>query len=78
VTTDSSDDVLYLIESDGDLAATDTDSLEGEDGTSGSKAKGIVRAGDADAYTLTNGDLTDVSTFGGDVIVTVDATAWSD
>jgi hypothetical protein len=78
VTTDSSDDVLYLIESNGDLAATDTDSLEGEDGTSGSKAKGIVRAGDADAYTLTNGDLTDVSTFGGDVIVTVDATAWSD
>ena len=58
--------VDYIIESNGAF-----ETLDGGDESTGSKAHGVVISGN-DSYRLTGGEITDVSTFGGDVTVTVD------
>jgi len=63
--------VDYIIESNGTF-----ETLDGGDESAGSKAHGTVIGG-IDSYRLTGGEITDVSTFGGDVTVTVDGTEWS-
>jgi hypothetical protein len=58
--------VDYIIESNGAF-----ETLDDGDESAGSKAHGVVMGG-TDSYRLTGGKITDVSTFGGDVTVTVD------
>jgi hypothetical protein len=62
--------VNYIIESTGTF-----ETLEGGDESAGSKAAGTV-TDETDAYRLRDGEITDVSTFGGDVVVTVDGSEW--
>ncbi|WP_411965981.1 family 16 glycosylhydrolase [Haloferax sp. YSMS24] len=68
----SNGNVWYIIETDGELLKGETASASAtsDDDVSSSKARGSVKD-DADAYWLFNGDVLDVSTFGGDVVTTV-------
>jgi hypothetical protein len=67
---DSSNSVNYIIESNGTFETS-----EGGDESAGSKAAGTV-TDETDTYRLRDGEITDVSTFGGDVIVAVDGSEW--
>ena len=71
--------VRYIIETSGSVEPAGTGVLESTDGAGGSKASGKVPTdgSDADAFSLTGGNVSDVSTWGGDVTVTVDGTEWS-
>ena len=62
----SSGGVSYIIETDGDVTVA-----RGGDDADGSKAHGVVLGG-TDRYDLTDGSIVDVSTFGGEIVVTVD------
>jgi hypothetical protein len=65
---ESSGVVDYIIESSGTL--NELEGINSEDAASGSKARGTVLGG-TDTYHLLGGEIRDVSTFGGDVTVTV-------
>ena len=65
---ESSGEVDYIIESSGTL--NELEGINSEDAASGSKARGTVLGG-TDTYRLLGGEIQDVSTFGGDVTVTV-------
>jgi len=66
----SSNGVNYIIESTGTF-----ETLDGGDESAGSKAAGTVTE-ETDTYRLRSGEITDVSTFGGNVVVTVDGSEW--
>lgn len=70
--SDSNGTVWYLIETDGEIQKADTSSgvADSADDANGGKAHGSVKD-DADAYWLFNGDVVDVSTYGGSVVTTV-------
>ena len=70
---DSSGIVKYSIESSG--ALEELSETEPDDAAAGSKAHGRI-AGGADVYRLTGGTVTDVSTQGGEVVVTVGGDRW--
>ncbi|MFC7095836.1 glycoside hydrolase family 16 protein [Halobaculum marinum] len=69
---ESKGNVRYLIETSGTLIHGEPSSAE-PDEVEGGKAYGRVK-GDADEYWLRDGSLVDVSTFRGEVVVTVDGT----
>jgi len=71
--------VRYIIKTSGTITAGDTEDLEADDRDGGAEAAGRVPAdgSDTDTYALVGGEVTDVSTWGGDVTVTVDDTTWS-
>jgi len=73
--SDSDGSVTYLIETTGTLIAADIGStaLDDNDMMNDSKALGSVDT-DSDAYWLLDGDVTDVSTFNGSIVTTVDGT----
>lgn len=68
---ESSGVVDHIIESNGTLS--ELEGINPEGGAAGPKAHGTVLGG-TDAYLLQNGEITDVSTFNGDVVATVDGT----
>ncbi|WP_224332696.1 family 16 glycosylhydrolase [Haloprofundus halobius] len=72
---DSDGLVKYMVESTGRLLKADVprSSINPDDEVNGGKVFGKVVSG-TDAYWLVGGEITDVSTFGGDVVTTLDGT----
>ncbi|QCJ47429.1 family 16 glycosylhydrolase [Haloprofundus sp. MHR1] len=70
---DSNGLVKYIVESTGRLLKADVprSSINPDDQVSGGKIFGKV-VGGTDAYWLLEGEITDISTFGGDVVTTLD------
>jgi hypothetical protein len=71
--------IRYVVETTGTIESSGTGDLETEDRWGGSAAAGRVAAdgSDTDTFSLTDGDVTDISTWGGDVTVTVDGSEWT-
>lgn len=71
--------VRYILETDGTIGPGDANDLENGDRTGGPTASGQVAAsgGWADTFELVDGTLVDVTTWGGEVTVTVDGNQWS-
>jgi len=71
--------VRYIVETSGIIESAGTGDLESIDRDGGSVAAGRipVDGSDTDTFSLKGGDLTSISTWGGDAIVTVDGTVWS-
>lgn len=69
---DSSGSVQYIVETTGQLEKTDAEgaSINSGDAIANGKASGNVIGG-IDGYRVTDGEVTDVSTFGGDVVTTL-------
>ena len=69
---DSSGSVQYIVETTGGLEKTDAEgaSINSGDEIANGKASGNVIGG-IDGYRVTDGEVTDVSTFGGDVVTTL-------
>jgi len=73
---DAPDVVTYILETTGTLIP-DKESLESADGLHEGKASGTI-TDNADEYWLVGGNVTDVSTFRGDVVTSIDGETVSD
>lgn len=71
--------VRYILETTGEIGAGDAGDLEDSDRAGGPTASGevAVDGSETDTYALTDGTLSDVTTWGGDVTVTVDGSEWT-
>lgn len=72
--------IRYMLETDGTIEPGEADDLEDYDRAGGPTASGSVAANNdvADTYELVDGTLSNVTTWGGEVTVTVDGVEWSE